>query len=80
MPTANFLLFEETLTEEYKILFKRAMYAYVASKNTAEELAKIMTFGLTNGKASKDGEGVKNTCKKLKIKHTYKAIKEFLTS
>ena len=79
MATANFLLFEETLTEQYNILFEDVRYAYVASKNTPEGLAKVMTQGLTDGKASKDGEGIKNTCKKLKIKHTYNAIREFLT-
>ena len=39
-----------------------------------------MTKGLTNGSASKDGEGIKKTCERLKIKHTYKAIREFLMS
>lgn len=80
MATANFLLFKETLTEEYKILFENDRYAYVASKNTPLELAEKMTKGLADGKASKDGEGIKKTCERLKIKHTYKAIREFLMS
>ena len=40
MATANFLLFEETLTEEYNNLFEDVKYAYVSSKQTPEELAK----------------------------------------
>ena len=50
-----------------------------ASRYTPQELAEKMTRGLINGSASKDGEGITRTCKVLGIKHTYKAIKAFLS-
>jgi hypothetical protein len=38
-----------------------------------------MCAGLADGTADKSGEGVKRTCAVLGIKHTYKAIKAYLT-
>lgn len=73
--------FIEVLTEQYKDLFANdPEYAYSASKSTPEKLAQKMTLYLKDGfSASKDGEGIKRTCKILGIKHTYKAIREYLT-
>lgn len=73
-----FNTFQMELTEQYKTLFQTPKYSVVASKTTPEELAEKMTKGLFEGYADKDGEGVKNTCKKLKIPYTYKAIKNYL--
>ena len=69
------------LTEQYEHLYKAEPeeYSMAASRYTPQELAEKMTRGLINGSASKDGEGIARTCKVLGIKHTYKAIKEFLS-
>ncbi len=51
-----------------------------ASKTTPKAMAERVTSGLTDGSASKDGEGVQLTLKELGIKNTYTAIKSFLQS
>lgn len=72
--------FQTTLAGEYARLFASdPRYAYVATRATPEELAQRMSFGLLKGGASKDGEGIKSTCKALGIKYTYKAIRDYLT-
>lgn len=71
--------FQEELEKQYEVLFATDKdYAYAASTSTPKELAEKMTGGLIRGSASKDGDGIKRTCKKLGIKHTYKGILEFL--
>jgi hypothetical protein len=47
--------------------------------HTLPELAVRMTDSLKSGAANKDGNAIKRTCKVLGIKHTYKALKEFLS-
>ena len=53
-------------------------------RNTPAEslraLAEKITSGLPTHGASKDSDAIKLTCKTLGIKHTYKAIQEFLTT
>jgi hypothetical protein len=73
--------FIEVLTEQYKDLFaNNPEYAHSANKYTPEKLAQKMTQYLKDGcSANKDGEGIKRTCKILGIKHTYKAIRGYLT-
>lgn len=71
--------FQKELTSQYETLFKNdPEYSYSASRTTPEALAEKMTNGLITGDANKDGKGISNTCKILKVKPTYKAIKEFL--
>lgn len=54
-------------------------YAYTKETcRNVHELAHKITLGLVKGSASKDSKAVKLTCKKLGIKHTYKAIQEFI--
>lgn len=73
--------FQSILTEQYKNLFATdPEYSYSASRITPEDLARKMTTGLASGTANKDGEGIKRTCKILKINYTYKAIREFLAT
>ena len=75
----NLDLFYETLTKHYLDLFQHdPAYTYIAERTTPETLARKMTLGLDQGTANKDGEGIKRTCKELKIAHTYKAIRAFL--
>ncbi len=73
-------VFKTTLTEQYRRLFLTPEYAYSASRCTPEALALKMTDGLLSGSANKDGDGIKLTCRALKIPYTYKGIRSFLTS
>ena len=78
-PQTNLELFINQLTKEYTDLFKNDPdYAYSASKTTPAVLASKMALSLIKGSASKDGLGIKRTCKFFNIGYTYKAIKEFL--
>ena len=72
--------FAATLAKHYAALFATPEYAVSARLYTPDMMAKKFTDGLTRGTANKDGEGIKRTCKELKIKHTYTAIAAFLTS
>ena len=71
-------IFQETLTKEFEQLFTLPNYAMAKARYTPEELAAKFTNGLIDGSSSKDGDGVKRTCKKLGIKYTYSAIKQYL--
>lgn len=71
--------FLTTLTAQYRELFAgNGEYAFSAKHTTPERLAEQMTTELLAGTASKDGEGIRNTCKILGIKSTYKAIVAYL--
>ena len=64
------------------------LYGEILEKNMSEkphEYVKSfettfsnMSFAVLSGSFNKDSESFKETCKKLKIKHTYKAINEYL--
>ena len=75
----NSEIFEVTLAAQYSSLFASEPETYVLARklHTPESLAKKMT-SLLPLSASKDGEGIKRTCKIVGIKHTYTAIKEYL--
>lgn len=76
-------LFRKVLTAHYELLFKtNPEYAHIVANtsNRPALLAQNMTANLLAGTGSKDGEGVKRTCKELGINHTYKAIYAFLTT
>jgi hypothetical protein len=51
------------------------MYAWPDSE--FETVFKRMVEAISRGSFNKDSIALKNTCKDLGIKHTYKAIKEF---
>ena len=76
----NLETFNTLLTEQYTELFTTPEYSIVAKNFTPSEFARNMTLGLDQGTASKDGKGIINVCKALGIKHTYKAIREYLTT
>lgn len=74
-------VFQAELTKQYTILFTSdPEYIFSVATTTPEGLAKRMTEAMAKGSCSKDGKGVKNTCKNLKIENTHKAISEFLNS
>jgi hypothetical protein len=79
---ANTDLFQSTLEKHYSILFETDPdYGYAISiGKTPASLAAAMTNSLAKGGANKDGEGIKRTCKELKIKHTYKALAAFFSA
>jgi hypothetical protein len=70
--------FRDVLAAQYRELFTTPEYAMAAARMTPEALATRMTDGLISGAASKDGDGIKRTCKALGIKNTYAAIKTYL--
>lgn len=72
--------FKTKLAEVYQDLFANDPdYSYSSSKCTPQGLSEKMTESLIAGGANKDGEGIKRTCRAFGIKHTYAAIREFLT-
>jgi hypothetical protein len=88
---ANLAAFESHLADAYKDLFANdPEYACAASRlrtyqrklvaATPTELAHKVSVGLATGEANKDGEGIKRACKAVGIKHTYKAIQDYLTA
>lgn len=77
----NLDAFCDALADQYHDLFANDPgYVYSARMTTPEALARKMTLGLENGQASKDGKGIVAVCKQFGIKHTYKAIREFLAA
>lgn len=70
--------FRDTLAVQYRELFTSPAYSTAAARMTPEALATRMTDGLIKGAANKDGDGIKRTCKALKIPYTYAAIKSYL--
>lgn len=79
MAVTNRDLFQEELTKQYLVLYESdPNYQYSRKHITAFDLAEKMVDGLCKGTANKEGEGIKRTCKAFRIKHTYKAIGEFL--
>lgn len=68
------------LTTAYEQLFAQPEYAFAASRTSPHELAIKMTEGLVTRGANKDGRGIQIACKACGIRHTYKAIADFLNS
>lgn len=73
--------FAAVLTEQYTYLFEAepASYGLAKARYTPKELAEKMTENFKAGTASKDGDGIKRTCKVLGIRHTYAAIEAFIS-
>ncbi len=75
----NYIRFERALQEEYADLFVNDPdFAYAAARNTPAGLAAKMTSGLRTGGANHAGTGIRRACKAVGIKHTAKAIREYL--
>lgn len=60
--------FTEVLTANYSEKYLKPL----------DETLRNCIYSLLKGEFNKDTESFKQTCKALKIKHTYKAIKEFI--
>jgi hypothetical protein len=72
--------FVAALTAAYVRLFETPDYAYAAARTTPEALAVKMTDGLASGRANKAGEGIQAACKAVGVRHTYTAIRAYLTA
>ena len=71
--------FISVLTIVYRDLFANdPEYAYASLRVKPEVLAEKMADGIPTGRANFHGTGIKRACKALGIKHTRKAITEFL--
>ena len=60
--------FTEILTENYSEKYLKPL----------DETLRNCIYSLLKGEFDKDTDSFKQTCKALKIKHTYKAIKSFI--
>ena len=78
MTTTNKEKFVLVLADQYTQLFESPAYNLVKSGYSPLHLAEKMTNGLIAKATDKDGEGIRRTCKVLGLKHTYKAIEQFL--
>lgn len=75
----NLNTFCEVYREELEKSHRLNPNKYAWSISELDEVAKRMFGAFERGTFNKDSEAVKATCKQLKIKHTYKAIKEFIS-
>ncbi len=80
MTSTNAQRFRVFLITDYTELLQTPAYAAAAAKHTPETLADAMIAGLANGSADKEGAAVKRACKALGVKHTYKALREYLSA
>lgn len=77
----NYEKFRQQLELAYVDLFASDPdYSYAAARNTPVGLSDKMTHGLLTGSANHDGTGIKRACKAVGVKHTRKAIREYLES
>lgn len=75
---SNYATFVKLLTAQYEILFKLPAYGMAASRWTPAGLAAEVTHKLASDGGDKNGQGVQNVRKALKLKNTYGAIREYL--
>ena len=73
---------QKIFLEEYKkqliISITNNPENYSWSIDTLEEVFGRMKVAIIRGSFNKDSQAFKNTCKALKIKHTYRDIETFL--
>lgn len=78
----NLETFRDTLAVILGELFASdPAYQYAVRQGVKPDLLALnLATGLNNGTASKDGEGVRHTCKALGIPHTYKGIRAYFAT
>lgn len=69
----------ETFMEEYAKQLRVSFDTDSRYVHDYDETLKRMRAAIERGNYIKDTDAFKRTCKALGIKHTYKAIKEFIT-
>lgn len=76
---AKFFDFVDTYGQFLAANMKNNPQSYAGTfKDTFETTFRAMQNAILKGTFNKDSESFKQTCKALKIKHTYKAIDEFI--
>lgn len=75
----NFECFLEVYAEKLKEALKLHPEEYAWPESELPKVLERMRAAIERGTFNKDGHAFKAACKELKIKHTYKAIKEFIS-
>jgi hypothetical protein len=75
----NFQCFLDVYREKLLEARKRHPETYAWPDSELDAVFERMTKAIERGSFNKDSHAFKATCKTLKIKHTYKAIKEFIS-
>ena len=75
---SNFLIFANTYRENLKRLLAEKPESFAFPASEANIVADKMIVAFDKGTYNKDGLAIIATCKALKIKHTYKAINEYI--
>lgn len=77
-PMKNLNRFMETYERELTIAVQAYPDEYAYPADTVPEVAGRMRAAIERGTFNHDGRGFRNTCRALGIKHTRRAIAEFL--
>jgi hypothetical protein len=75
----NFECFLEVYAEKLREALKLHPEQYSWPESELPKVLERMRAAIERGTFNKDGYAFKATCKELKIKHTYKAIQEFIS-
>ena len=75
----NFECFMEIYAEKLKEARVKYPHDYCWPDSQFDAVIERMKAGVARGHFNKDSHAFKATCKELKIKHTYKAIQEFIS-
>lgn len=74
----NFQCFLDIYRTELEKAVKSNPEQYAWNIQELEVVFKRMSAAIEHGSFNKDSEAIKRTCKALNIKHTYRAIDEFI--
>ena len=75
----NFECFLEVYAEKLKEARQKYPHDYCWPDSQHDFVLQRMRVAIARGTFNKDSHAFKATCKELKIKHTYKAIQEFIS-
>ena len=75
----NFECFMDVYREELTKQHSENPQDYAWPASELETVLCRMRAAIEKGSFNKDSKAFKNTCKRLKIKHTYAAIREFIS-
>lgn len=76
--SGNFDCFMDVYVEKLKEALVLYPQDYSWPESALPVVVEKMRAAIEKGTFNKDGHAFKATCKQLKIKHTYKAIQEFI--
>lgn len=75
----NLQCFLDVYREELERSYKASPESYAWPWSDFDVVFSRMAKGIEAGSFNKDNETFKRTCKRLRIKHTYTAIREFIS-